>query len=80
MDKIKKALKKLSEKERKMVKNILAKLQKEDVRDLDVKKLKGRDDIFRIRKRNIRIIFQKTGKGIFILSIERRREKTYKNL
>ena len=78
MDKVKKALRKLTEKERKIVKNILEKVNKEVFNNLDIKKLKGYNDIFRIRKRDIRIIFRKTDKGFFILSIERRTEKTYK--
>jgi len=79
-DKIEKALKKLTDKERKVVKNILTKIQKEKTKDLDVKKLRGRDDIFRIRKGKIRIIFRSSGKDILILSIERRSDKTYKDL
>ncbi|MFH1841316.1 MAG: hypothetical protein ABH800_00965 [Candidatus Nealsonbacteria bacterium] len=79
MDKIKKALKKLTEKERKEIKNILIKLKSRCIGDLDTKKLKGRDDIFRIRKGKIRIIYKLNKKGsVFILSIERRNDTTYK--
>ena len=78
MDKVKKALGKLKEKERKIVKNILEKIDRGIFDNLDIKKLKGYSDIFRVRKGNIRIIFRKTNKGIFMLSIERRQEKTYK--
>jgi len=79
-DKIKKVLRKLVEKERKIVKDILENIEKENLKGLNIKKLKGYDDIFRVRKRGIRIIFKKTGKNIFVLSIERRSSKTYKNL
>ncbi|MDO8536811.1 MAG: type II toxin-antitoxin system RelE/ParE family toxin [bacterium] len=78
MDKIEKALKKLSEKERKQIKNILTDLYAGNFKILDVKKLKGREDIFRARKGNIRIIYRVQGGNIFILAIERRNEKTYK--
>ncbi len=78
--KIEKALKKLTGKERKAVKSILTKIQKEKTRDLDIKKLKGRDDIFRIRKGNIRIVFRKNNENILILSVERRSDKTYRDL
>ena len=45
------------------------------------KKLKGRDDIFRVRKGSLRIIYRTDAKGkIFVLAIERRREDTYKFL
>jgi mRNA-degrading endonuclease RelE of RelBE toxin-antitoxin system len=80
VDKIEKALKRLTEKERKAIKNTLAKIQKEKIKDLDIKKLKGRSDIFRVRKGSVRIIFQKKNENILILSIERRSDKTYKNL
>jgi len=80
VDKIEKALKKLMEKERKTIKSVLIKIQKEKIKDLDVKKLRGRDDIFRVRKGDIRIVFRKSNESILILSIERRSDKTYKDL
>ncbi len=78
MDKIKKALSKLTGKEKKMVKEILQEIEKGNFANLDVKKLKARKDIFRIRKGNIRIIYRKTKSRLFILTIERRSDKTYK--
>ena len=79
MDKIEKLLRKLTEKERGEVKGILLQLRSGGLRGLDVKKLKGRNDIFRIRKGDIRIIYRTfPNEGIFVLSIERRSEKTYK--
>ncbi len=78
MDKIKKTLRKLTSKERDRVKGILKQLNSRNISGLDIKKLKGREDIFRARKGDIRIIYQLTKKGIFILAIERRSEKTYK--
>ena len=77
MDAIKKALKKLTDKERERVKEILIKLGSNKTDGLDVKKLKGREDIFRVRKGGIRIVYRKRGLGISILLIERRSEKTY---
>lgn len=49
-----------------------------DWHSLDIKKLRGHENIFRVRKGNIRIIFVKDKKDISILTIERRRENTYK--
>lgn len=79
MDKIDKALQKLNPKERAWVKEILECLSSGKLESLDIKKLKGREDIFRIRKSDIRIIYRvdKNDK-VFILSVERRREDTYK--
>jgi mRNA-degrading endonuclease RelE of RelBE toxin-antitoxin system len=77
MDPIEKALKKLTPKVRDQVKNILVALASKEFQSLDIKKLKGRDDIFRVRKGGLRIIYRKSGSAISILSIEHRSEKTY---
>lgn len=78
MDKIAKILEKLSKKEKEAIKEILLVLQNGNLGGFDVKKLKGREDIFRIRKGNIRIIFKFKNKEVFLLSIERRSDNTYK--
>jgi len=78
MDKIKKALNKLSSKERQQLKKVLSQINNRDFQDLDLKKLKGKDDVFRIRKGNMRIIFHKLNNSIKVLSVERRNSKTYK--
>jgi len=77
MDKIKKALNRLSPKERRRLKEILFQIDAGDFQGLNLKKLKGRNDVFRVRKGNIRIIFLKKDNSIKILSIERRGSKTY---
>ncbi len=78
MDKIQKALSKLTSREKNTVKLILEKIQNRNFSGLDVKKLKGRDNIFRVRKGSLRIIYRLDKKDIFILTIERRSENTYK--
>jgi len=45
--------------------------------DLDIKKLKGYHDIFRLRKGDIRIIYQIINKRVSILNIANRKETTY---
>lgn len=78
MDKIEKALKNLSHKERELFKEILVKLKNKQLDSLNIKKLKGRSDIFRIRKGPLRIIYRIDQKdSIFILTIERRADTTY---
>ena len=79
MDRISKALKKINERERGFVKEILVKLESRSSRGLDIKKLKRGENIFRARKGKLRVIY-KIDKGgrIFVLAIERRAEKTYK--
>ncbi|MBP9686694.1 MAG: hypothetical protein KBD66_02755 [Candidatus Doudnabacteria bacterium] len=79
MDKIKKTLEKLSAKDKAAVKTILIKLHASQLLGMNIQKLRGHTDIFRIRKGNLRIIFRKEGADIFILGIEKRSEKTYRD-
>ena len=78
MEKVSKALGRLTVKEREKVKEILVRLKNGQSGGLDLKKLKGHEDIFRIRKGKLRIIYRIDNNGsIFILTIERRNDKTY---
>ena len=79
MDRTEKFLKKLSAKELLLVEEVIVNLYKEKVKDLDIKKLKGHNDVFRVRYNRIRIIFRKVNKEIMILEISRRSEKTYRD-
>ena len=78
MDKISKAIKKLSPKERRQTKELLLKIESEDFAGLDLKKLKDQKDIFRVRRGDLRIIFNRKNGVVTILTIERRSEDTYK--
>ena len=77
MDKIQKVLAKLSKVEQRKLKEILERLAQNNLKGLDVKKLKGRIDIFRVRKGDLRIIYRVQGGAIFVLTVERRSETTY---
>ncbi len=78
MDKIAKALLSLSKQEREAIKAILLKIKTGEFIGLDVKKLKSRDDIFRIRKGKLRVIFRRDVAGqYFVLAVERRSDNTY---
>ncbi|MBU0660942.1 type II toxin-antitoxin system RelE/ParE family toxin [Patescibacteria group bacterium] len=77
VDKITKTLQRLSPKEKKWVKNILTQLKKKNLKHLDIKKLKGRTDVYRIRKGKIRIMFRMHKEDIYLLAIERRADTTY---
>jgi len=78
MDKIEKALNKLSDRERESIKTILQQLLAKSFHNFDIKKLKGRNDIFRLRKGRIRIIYRVDNKDdVYILSIERKSDTTY---
>ena len=78
MDKIEKELLKLSSKGRAQVREILEKILRKDVRGLELKKLKARKDIFRVRKGSIRIIYRDNNGAVSILAIERRNDNMYK--
>ncbi|MEI6378304.1 MAG: hypothetical protein WCO55_01465 [Candidatus Falkowbacteria bacterium] len=80
MDKLAKALRSFSLKERKQIKFILLKIKNNSLVGLDLMKLKNNDNIFRIRKGKLRIIYRKLDDGKFsILAIERRTDNTYNN-
>lgn len=78
MDKIEKALQKLTASEKTRIKKALDSLLIEKIANLDIKKLKGHPDIFRLRIGDLRIIYQKKEAKIFVLAVARRNEKTYK--
>jgi mRNA-degrading endonuclease RelE of RelBE toxin-antitoxin system len=78
-DKISKELAKLSDKELRLVKEILLQLQQSDIKGLQITKLKGHQNILRVRKGRIRIIYQQLETNINVLAIERRSEKTYRD-
>lgn len=78
-DRITKALNKLSSKERSALKSILNLIKVNKLQGLDLKKLKGHDDIFRVRKGNMRVIFRKQDTTTHILTVERRNENTYQD-
>lgn len=78
MDKIDKALSRLSAKERQRIHQILLMIQERNFFGLDIKKLKGQQAIFRVRAGKYRIIFWLTAeKDIYILGLEKRSDTTY---
>lgn len=78
MPNIDKLLSKFRKEEREKIELLIKAVVSLDWRNLNIKKLKGYQNIFRVRKGKIRIIFSKNKKDIFILAIERRKEDTYK--
>lgn len=79
MDKNQKFLKRLSSKEFSAVEIILRKILSKDTTGLDIKKLSGYSDIYRVRTGNIRIIFLDDKRHTEVLEISRRSEKSYKD-
>jgi len=78
MPSVKKLLSKFSREEREKLELFIKAINSLNWRNLDVKKLKGYQNIFRVRRGKIRIVFTKNKKDISILSIDRRHENIYK--
>ncbi len=79
-DAIKKLLAKVSPREHKYLSALVDKIEVDNLAGLDVKKLAGTKDIFRVRKGSFRVIFTLRISGNHIDTIERRSENTYKNV
>ena len=77
MPNLKKLLSKFNKAERRAIESLIESIVSFNWRGLDVKKLKGYENIFRVRKGKLRIIFSKEKGEIFILAIERRSNHTY---
>ena len=73
-----KLLSKFNKKEAAILITLIEKIISLDWHGLDVKKLQGHGDLFRLRRGKIRIIFIKHEKIISIIAIKHRNEKTYK--
>ncbi len=81
MDKISKFLKSLSSSKEKKINRLVDDIIKNNLDNLDCKKLRGMINIYRVRSGNIRVLFQKTkSEENVIISIENKKESTYKNL
>ncbi|MFA4818697.1 MAG: type II toxin-antitoxin system RelE/ParE family toxin [Patescibacteria group bacterium] len=78
MDKIAKALRRFSSQERTAAAAVIAKLAARDFTGLDIQKLKGWQNIYRVRVGDIRIIYQLDRAGcVVILAVQHRSSTTY---
>ncbi len=77
MNKIEKFLSKLSVDERNKIRAVLGKVARLDFKTLDIKKLKGEVNLYRVRVGSVRIIFTVDNKDVFIHTVERRSDNTY---
>lgn len=80
MNEIEKMLQKFTDEESELYKIIIQKLEEHDIVGLDIKKLRGYADIYRVRKRKVRVIFKYGDDGhVKVLTLDRRSENTYRN-
>ena len=78
MDRIEKALRALSDKEKTALRSILARILARDFLGLEVRKLRGYDAIYRVRKGRMRMLYRIERDGaVRILAVERRSDTTY---
>lgn len=77
MERIEKLLRKLSPQERKRVEGCIKQVLAGTFDKLDLKKLKGYRDFYRVRTGSIRIIFSRRDDETRIATIERRGDNTY---
>lgn len=80
MDKINKTILKIPDKQRKAVLAAAKQFRVGKLDNLDIKKLKGSKDLFRVRVGNYRIIMRtRPGRSPIVVDVSKRGEKTYKN-
>jgi mRNA-degrading endonuclease RelE of RelBE toxin-antitoxin system len=78
VDRIKKVLRKLQPKELKQLTEMIKLVQTNQLIGKDIKKLQDRNDVFRVRHGDFRIIFRRfPGSENQIIAIERRSDTTY---
>jgi len=78
MTKLERIIKKFSAIERKVIKNTVIQLKTGSFEGLDVKKLQGSRDIYRVRKGSMRIMYYLgVDKEIVVFAIARRSDNTY---
>jgi len=81
VDKIDKTLNRLSTKDKKKYKLILQRVKNRDLNGMNVKKMRDRQDIYRVRARHMRVLFRiLPDRSIKILCFERRSDTTYKKI
>lgn len=78
MDRIFKFLSKRKKKDRLLLIDALDLIVNGQTNGLDIKKLKGKNNHFRVRVSRFRIIFKKVGSDSFVMKIDERNDRTYK--
>ena len=79
MNDLQKAIAKLPKEYRVLFDSLMLRLLARDFFGLDMTKLKGHKDIFRIKRGKLRIIFRMNKEGLSVLEVGFRSEKTYRN-
>jgi mRNA-degrading endonuclease RelE of RelBE toxin-antitoxin system len=80
VDRLDKALKKLSAAQRKALLELIAEIEAGRINDLDILKLKGFKSLYRVRKGDLRLIVRRTSEDYRVMALEWRSGRTYSNL
>lgn len=80
MDKLEKFLSRLKEAERERLETAIRKILNSDLTGLDIKRLKGKKQLYRVRLGDLRIIFSRKAGRVMIHEASRRSEKTYRDI
>mgnify|MGYP000462868740 CR=1 FL=1 len=78
MDKVSKFLKRLSKQERQKLETVIKDVLIGNIQNIEVKKLSGYKNIFRVRVGDIRIVFENKDGSIKLIFVGRKKEDTYK--
>jgi mRNA-degrading endonuclease RelE of RelBE toxin-antitoxin system len=79
MDKIQKALAKLPKQHREIFYALMVKLMARDFLGLNVAKIKGYKEVYRIKHGRLRVVFKMSQQELSVLEVGLRSEKTYRN-
>jgi mRNA-degrading endonuclease RelE of RelBE toxin-antitoxin system len=79
MNKILKSLVRFSTKERLKIQEDIKLITERNIKNLDTKKLKGFDNLYRARRGKVRIIFYMDERKVEIIKIDKRNDNTYKS-
>lgn len=79
MDKVGKLLKKISKKDANKIADIFEKIQSGNNKNLDIKKLKGYPNVFRVRIGIYRVIYKIIDGHIWIIDLSKRDDNTYRD-
>ncbi len=78
MDAIEKFMRRVVGKERAFINSAISRLIRREIVGMDIRKLKGNGDFFRVRSGDFRIIYTERNGKIIIIMVDRRSEDTYK--
>ncbi len=77
-DKIRKFVDRLTPKQREVAKLLILRVKLSDTEGLDVKRLQGHEDMYRVRKGRLRIVYLKNATEFRVVHMDWRDDQTYR--